>query len=459
MSTKKLSTLAIVACVMVATTIVLYLQPESGDDAFQRGTHLIQGLAPEAIQKIQITHGGSEVVLARDDNGFVLPAKSNYPASPRKINDLLVDLLDVQCAERITDSTSLHEKLGVAEGAPQAVGISFVGQDSDRLVGLVKGKRAEQGRGVYVRVMGDDVVYATEKPLSVQTAPLSYCEKSILDLAADKIQKVMVAARGDTYTLVKEGEDNPVLQNVPAGKQMLKEEVKSVFEALKSFEFKDVYPAGSQEVHWDGEYECSVSDELTYIVRTAEDEDTHYARVRAKGPDVEEVTVARSESRESLEAKDRVLQAADKAKAFNEEHGSWVYEIASLQAKKMRKPVSALLEDVSDEEAKTPDEIRARHILISYKDAERSEADRSKEEARRLADSVLQKAEAPDANFAQLARKYSDGPSAEKGGDLGSFGKGRMAPAFEKAAFALKVGDVSEVVETPFGFHIIKRTE
>ena len=61
-------------------------------------------------------------------------------------------------------------------------------------------------------------------------------------------------------------------------------------------------------------------------------------------------------------------------------------------------------------------------------------------------------------DFAELAKAKSTGPSGPRGGDLGTFGRGRMVPAFEKAAFGLKVGEVSEPVKTQFGYHVIKVT-
>ena len=107
-----------------------------------------------------------------------------------------------------------------------------------------------------------------------------------------------------------------------------------------------------------------------------------------------------------------------------------------------------------------PTEVTARHILIMYEGSARApeSVTRTKEEARERAEQVLQMVN-EGGDFADLAQEYSDGPTKVRGGLLSPFGRGVMSQAFEDAAFSLKKGEVSEIVETEFGFHIIKRVE
>ena len=105
------------------------------------------------------------------------------------------------------------------------------------------------------------------------------------------------------------------------------------------------------------------------------------------------------------------------------------------------------------------EQVRASHILIKP-DTTDSEADpnQAKAEAKAKIQGLLEQIKG-GADFAALAKANSDGPSAVRGGDLDFFPRGQMVPPFDKVAFELEVGKVSDIVETRFGYHIIKVTD
>ena len=99
-----------------------------------------------------------------------------------------------------------------------------------------------------------------------------------------------------------------------------------------------------------------------------------------------------------------------------------------------------------------PEQIRARHILIKL---QTGASDEARDNARKLLTDIGQQIK-DGADFAALAKQKSQGPSAPAGGDLGYFSRGQMVAPFEAAAFALEPGQVSEIVETRFGLHLIQ---
>jgi peptidyl-prolyl cis-trans isomerase C len=99
------------------------------------------------------------------------------------------------------------------------------------------------------------------------------------------------------------------------------------------------------------------------------------------------------------------------------------------------------------------EQVRARHILIKTdRDADQDAV----REARERAGEVAAEAKEPDADFAELARKHSEGPTAQRGGDLGFFSRDRMVPEFADAAFDMQPGEISSPVKSQFGYHVIK---
>jgi len=133
-----------------------------------------------------------------------------------------------------------------------------------------------------------------------------------------------------------------------------------------------------------------------------------------------------------------------------------------LISEKVRKNVKVSDADVQTEydrmtRAEGEDyEVHVRHILIAVP---RNASQAQVEQARTKAAAVAVEAREPGVDFAELAKKRSEGSSSSDGGDLGFFKRGTMVPEFEKVAFALKTGEVSDPVRTQFGWHVLKLEE
>jgi foldase protein PrsA len=181
---------------------------------------------------------------------------------------------------------------------------------------------------------------------------------------------------------------------------------------------------------------------------------------------ITERLVDREASKANIEVTDADLNAEiDRIKAnfpdddtFNQQLMAAGYTLEALKAQlvsqvKLTKLVEPQVEltdadlqtyyDQNKASYETPEQVRASHILV---------------ETREEAEEILTKIKG-GSDFAELAKEHSKDGSAAQGGDLNYFGKGQMVPAFEEAAFALEVGGVSDIVESQYGFHIIKLTD
>jgi len=139
--------------------------------------------------------------------------------------------------------------------------------------------------------------------------------------------------------------------------------------------------------------------------------------------------------------------------------------IAQAELKKMDaalKVSDADLQKYYDAHKNEYEEVKARHILIAFKGSPAAQAGKkelTEDEAKAKAEDIRKQIQG-GADFAALAKKESDDTgSGAQGGDLGSFTKGQMVPEFEKAAFAAKPGELTPVVRTQYGFHVIQVQE
>lgn len=136
--------------------------------------------------------------------------------------------------------------------------------------------------------------------------------------------------------------------------------------------------------------------------------------------------------------------------------------VANAQLQKIEKSITVSDEDlrkVYDAKKNDYEQVTAKHILIAFKGSPAAVAGKPEltEEQAKAKAADLRKQILGGASFEELAKKESDDTgSGANGGELGEFNRGQMVPEFEQAAFAAKVGDVTEPVRTQFGYHIIK---
>ena len=180
---------------------------------------------------------------------------------------------------------------------------------------------------------------------------------------------------------------------------------------------------------------------------TDADIEAQFAQMKGQFPNEAEFNkalAARSTTVEQLKSDARVDMAINK---MMEAELSTTVDATDVEAKDFY--------DKNPDKFKQGESIRASHVLITAPEA----ADEAtKKAARAKIDAILKRARSGE-DFAALAKENSQDGSAAQGGDLGFFQRGRMVPPFDQAAFALKPGEISEVVTTQFGYHIIKLME
>jgi hypothetical protein len=177
--------------------------------------------------------------------------------------------------------------------------------------------------------------------------------------------------------------------------------------------------------------------------------------------DAKTARIKSSNARKQKEYNDKVAKANQRVTELNQNLAGWYYVISNDIYDKIRLDRSDFVKNKDEEIVELPDEVSASHILISFKGADRADSKitRSKQAAKKEAERIRGLILNQGKDFAEMAKAHSDGPSGPKGGDLGNFKFEVMAKPFSEAAFALEVDEISEVVETGFGFHVIKRTK
>lgn len=202
-----------------------------------------------------------------------------------------------------------------------------------------------------------------------------------------------------------------------------------------------------------------------FVNNLAEDE------ILASAAEAEKFTITDDEYQEIKDYMDSVFKENSTLKSSAEKAGLTKEKLEELNRQNIlankyythiAKNIAISEQDIEDyyndhkEKDYTNDYADAAHILIkTIDDSYNPLSDKEKKEAKKKAESILSKIKAGE-DFNKLAKEYSDDYNGDTGAELGKFYKGEMVPEFETAAFKLKKGEVSEIVESVYGYHIIK---
>jgi len=364
MSNKKLTILGITAVLMVLWAVMqTRISNKSGVETTGL-SYLIQGLDPSGVGSISIGTGKEAVTLKRQESGFVVVDKDNYPAKTSEINSLISKCLEIQTSEFVTDNPANFEDLEVTEEKARSV-VKFMKTDpnSPLITGVVIGKTTELGQGSYVRMLSSDPavsnkVYVTSNAPWFGAGAMNFIDQELISAKSDDIESVTVSSKDGQYTLRKKPDSQDIiLDNMPAGKKLKSSDAKSVLTALTSLRFDDVKKLPS-DMTFEKQYMCRLKDSTVYSLRIAQKDGKTYVSCVAEFTDktpVEKASLNQGgevESEEELKKKEAKLLARDNAEEFTKKHNGWVYEIADWKAKNLTKKLDDLLEDEKKPEEK-----------------------------------------------------------------------------------------------------------
>jgi hypothetical protein len=359
MSSKKLSVLALVTVIAVIAAVTVHYITNRPAQTPQIRTYLIQGLDPDKVADMVISSNDNSINLLRRGSTFVVGEKDNYPATTERVNELFTEVLDIKTKELITDEPENHPDLEVTQDKARSI-VRFLDKDANEITGVVIGKSTEGG-DAYVRLAGSDRVYLCENVPWIRTSPMDYIDQKLVSVKRENIISITVTdANGITYTLESEPNSSEITLagGLPQGKK-LSSHSRSVFDALVSLRFDDVFGEGSEpnNLTFNRTYICRLDDSTEYIIKLAKTNRKTYADCSAifAGEEGANLTIRKTDSQEELKKKEAKLLALDAVEKFNNKCKGWVYELPSWKAQNLTKPLDDILEEVKKtEEAAEP---------------------------------------------------------------------------------------------------------
>ena len=340
--------LAVIAGLLAIVSVWTYSDSISRGDRFARGQKLLPNLNPDEVALIAIIDGEDTVTLERQEEEFTIAEMHGYPARNDAINRFFRDLLDIGLAKEIGAGSALAEELEIDPSTESTTEIALTNAAGQEMVRLRLGKSFEDGAGRYVQRLDQESssIYLTEGSVYLSTKVDSFLRKEILDVSQSRVRRV----QGIDFLIASEEEDGELaLTAIPGGQKEKTFETNKLKSILSRLSFDTVLLADDQAVRdlpFPPTLTVDIDDETGYTLSFAEQEEQRYMRIQGHH-NIGRVEIALDEPKEELKVKADKLTRATEIEEFTEFHASWVYEISSFTADKLKLGKADLIEDES----------------------------------------------------------------------------------------------------------------
>ncbi len=350
LTNKSLIKLFIAALIMVALAVVVYFKPETRNSDFTKGTILVQGIEPSAIDKLVLKNGDETATILRKGDAFKVEQKQDFPADIDDINRILVSMFDTRLES--VASKELTGKNAADFGLDKPATVELFNDKGKSLVKLQVGSMAANGSFVSL----GKKVYISQRPFEFSAKPMDYINQSLLALNPEEVETVVIKRKDDEISF--KNVDNALkLQNIPEGKDEDSSKVWSLKAAVTRINFDDVKKSDSVgAVSLNGNITITMKSGMKYILQFDTVNSEHLISASATQPPQEMVKksmqIRQDSDQKELAAKDAVLQAITKAKNFNNRHKGWFFKISEYDFKKLDVSLNDLLKDKPKPEKK-----------------------------------------------------------------------------------------------------------
>lgn len=327
-----------ITLIAVLASVAVYFKPESKENDFVPGSALVQGLDVESIGEI-IIRGKKAVVHVVDKDGvFVVQEKNDYPAANADINNLLIDLLDINCALEITDADL--GGLGLNEEKPANGSLLINDKSGKEILSLLIGNNSHKGSAVKY----GETVYITDRKVVFSAHSMSYINQVVSVFKPAEIKKVLFTRGGESIKSVRSEKGFILFDFADENTTLDNKKFSLLQDALARITIEDVMKVPSEGVEIAFSYRVELENEAVYIYDFTTQKNLSgkadlLLQIKSLTPDLPELTTGGTLNKEEA----KLLEVVAMSKDFNSIHAGWLYRIGSFEAQNLDIKLTDLL--------------------------------------------------------------------------------------------------------------------